>query len=291
MNDMLQSKKASMGTRVLVGILVTIILVIILVQFVSGTASQVTSAGNSLNTTLNGQGLAPLFAGNNSILMLVVVLALTFGYRDTFRGKKREPLLSMAAESVRLIWHSARLRALLMALFLLFAGWMLAFTYAPLAITTLYHGDEPGTAVGMVLGAGGLTALVLSPMVGALADRFGHWRALFAGAGVAVLLWPLPWFASDLVSLGIAWALINGLVSAVFAISFTVLSSSAPSEVRGRVMSFAYLPVNVGFMMGPGMGRNIANLIVRGTPLMPLEVFDALSFYRDFYGSSKEALK
>ena len=75
----------------------------------------------------------------DSILMLVVVLALTFGYRDTFRGKKREPLLSMAAESVRLIWHSARLRALLMALFLLFAGWMLAFTYAPLAITTLYQ--------------------------------------------------------------------------------------------------------------------------------------------------------
>ena len=105
-----------------------------------------------------------------------------------------------------------------------------------------------------ISGSSTLTALVLSPIVGALADRFGHWRALFAGAGVAVLLWPLPWFASDLVSLGIAWTLINGLVSAIFATSFTVLSSSAPSDVRGRVMSFAYLPVNVGFMLGPAIG-------------------------------------
>jgi len=118
----------------------------------------------------------------------------------------------------------------------------------------LYHGDEPGTTVGLVLGAGGLAALMLSPIVGALADRFGHWRVLFVGAGLAVLLWPLPLLTRDLLGFGIAWAAINGLVTAVFAISFTVLSSSAPSEARARVMSFAYLPVNVGFMLGPAIG-------------------------------------
>lgn len=69
----LASRKGSMGTKVLVGILVTIILVVILVQFVAGTAPSVTAAGNSLNTTLGGEGLAPLFAGNNSILMLVIL--------------------------------------------------------------------------------------------------------------------------------------------------------------------------------------------------------------------------
>jgi DHA1 family multidrug resistance protein-like MFS transporter len=197
----------------------------------------------------------------DSILMLIVILALTFGYRDTFRGTNRGPLLSTAVESVRFIWNSGRLRALFTALFLLFAGWMLAMTYAPLAIMALYHGEEPGTAVGAVLGAGGLTALVLSPILGALADRFGHWRALFGGAAVAVLLWPLPLFAPELLSFGIAWALINGLVSAVFAVSFTVLSTSAPSESRGRVMSFAYLPVNVGYMVGPAIG----SVVTRGS--------------------------
>ena len=57
--------------------------------------------------------------------------------------------------------------------------------------------------------------------------------------------------------LGVAWhhlALINGLMSAVFAISFTVLSTSAASDTRGRVMSFSFLPVNLGFMVGPAIG-------------------------------------
>lgn len=46
-----------------------------------------------------------------------------------------------------------------------------------------------------------------------------------------------------------------------------------------------------GFMMGPGIGRNIANLILHGRPLIDPEIFNAYSFYRDFYSSKKEALK
>ena len=190
----------------------------------------------------------------NSVLLLLVVIALSIGYHDTFRGTNRGPLLSMAAESVRIIGRSARLRTLFTALFLLFAGWTLAMTYAPLVIASLYHGDQPGTAVGMVIGAGGLVTLLLSPLVGMLADRFGHWRMLFTGAAVAVVLWPLPLLTHGLVGFGVAWALINGLLSSVFAISFIVLSNSATSEVRGRVMSFAFLPMNVGFLVGPAIG-------------------------------------
>ena len=190
----------------------------------------------------------------DATLMLAVILAMTFGYRDTFRGKEGGSLLRMAVDSVRLIGQSSRLRALFPALFLLFAGWMLAFAYVPLAITTLYHGPEPGTAVGVVLGASGVVTLLLAPVMGALADRHGHWRVLFIGATVAVALWPMPALMPDLVSFAVAWAILNGSVSGVFALSFSVLSSSAPTEVRGRVMSFAYLPVNVGFMIGPAVG-------------------------------------
>jgi DHA1 family multidrug resistance protein-like MFS transporter len=198
----------------------------------------------------------------DGILVLLMVMALTFGYKDSFRGTGRGSLMGMAVESVLLIWRSVRLRALFLALFLLFAGWMLAFSYAPLAITALYQGDDPATAVGIVLGAGGLTALVLSPLMGAMSDRFGHWRVLFAGAGAAALLWPLPWLAPDLVSFGVTCALVNGVVSAIFAISFTVLSASAKSERRGRVMSFAYVPVNLGFMLGPAVGSAITGSTV-----------------------------
>src|SRR5206468_5720574 len=99
-----------------------------------------------------------------------VILVLSFGYRDPFRGTHRGPLLHMATESVRLIWSTPRLRALFAALFVLFAGWIMAMTFVPVAVTALYSGDQPGSAVGLVLGAGGIIAFVLSPVLGALAD-------------------------------------------------------------------------------------------------------------------------
>jgi len=46
-----------------------------------------------------------------------------------------------------------------------------------------------------------------------------------------------------------------------------------------------------GFMLGPGVGRNLASLVARGTPVIDREVFDLLSPSRDLYAGKKEALK
>lgn len=47
-----------------------------------------------------------------------------------------------------------------------------------------------------------------------------------------------------------------------------------------------------GFMMGPGVGANMASLIVEGHPIMDASVFKAFSFYGDFYkGTENELLK
>jgi MFS family permease len=217
-----------------------------------------------------GAFLGPLLGGplvdtrGFNVLLLVdafflsaVVLGTSFGYRDHFQGTNRGPLVSMAAESVRIIGRSARLRTLFPALFLLCAGWTLAMTYVPLVIKDLYTGEDLGTVVGTVIGIGGLATLLISPLLGALADRFGHWRVLFIGASVAVLLWPIPLFVHGLTEFTIAWALIAGVVAAVFALSFTLLSTSSPSAVRGRVMAFAFLPFNLAFTFGPAVGSVI----------------------------------
>lgn len=188
------------------------------------------------------------------LLMLLVIAGMTFGYRDSFHGRETGSLLGMAGESVAIIVRSPRLRVLFPALFLLFGGWMLATTYVPLAVTALYHGRDPGTAVGVVMGAGGLVAIVLGPVLGALSDRHGLWRVLLWSALGTVLLWPIPALAHDVVFFGVTWSILNGVVSGVFAISFSAISSSAESAVRGRVMSFAYLPTNLGSMAGPAIG-------------------------------------
>jgi len=45
-----------------------------------------------------------------------------------------------------------------------------------------------------------------------------------------------------------------------------------------------------GFMLGPGIALNLVNLITKGKPLLPEEIFRSYSFYRD-YTRPSEALK
>jgi DHA1 family multidrug resistance protein-like MFS transporter len=195
----------------------------------------------------------------NAVALVVVILLLSFGYEDEYSATANadDSILHMAWQSIRLIWESRRLRALFPSLFLLFGGWMLAFTYIPLVIGELYQGLDQGTITGVVIGASGLTTLILAPILGALSDRYGSWRVLFIGSITALILWPMPYWIRDLLPFAILWSVLNGVVSAVFALSFTVLSSSTEPAIRGRVMSFAYMPVNFGFMVGAAVGSRI----------------------------------
>ena len=193
----------------------------------------------------------------NLVVVSLVIALLTRSYRDTYRAQEDGRILPMALDSLRIIGRSRRLLALFPALFLLFGGWMLAFTYIPLVVGDLYTGNEPGTVIGLVIGASGLTTMILGPILGALADRIGAWRVLFIGGVTALVLWPMPLLTSTLIPFAIVWSILNGVVSAVFALSFTVMSASAAPSVRGRVMSFAYMPVNIGFMIGAAVGTRI----------------------------------
>jgi sarcosine oxidase subunit beta len=62
-----------------------------------------------------------------------------------------------------------------------------------------------------------------------------------------------------------------------------------PNDVQGLVLGVGMC--GQGFMMGPGVGFNLASLIARGKPAIPLDVFRLLSPDRDFYSGKKEALK
>jgi DHA1 family multidrug resistance protein-like MFS transporter len=196
----------------------------------------------------------PFLLGIDGALMLCIIVALSLGYHDPYTGSKAKGLFSMAVDSVVIVLRSPLLLALFAALCLLFAGWMLVMTYMPLAVSHMYHGNKPGTAIGFILGLGGLSSLLLGPAMGALADRFGHWRLVFIGGLLSALLWPLPMLARGLVGFALAWGAANGITSGVFAVSFSVLSGSAHQSIRGRVMSFAYLPLNLGVFAGPAIG-------------------------------------
>jgi sarcosine oxidase subunit beta len=61
-----------------------------------------------------------------------------------------------------------------------------------------------------------------------------------------------------------------------------------------REVEGLYLAVGMcgqGFMLGPGVGLSMAKLIATGEPAIDRDIFDSLSFYRDFDTKRVEALK
>ena len=171
----------------------------------------------------------------------------------------RPPILRAAIGGLSIIWSSPRLRALFPALLVLFAGWLLTFTYLPLVVQRIHGDDGLGTAVGIALGGSGLVTLIASPAIGAIADRYGHWRVLFVAAIADGFLWLLPWLAREYWPFVVVFAIVSGIGSGVFSLSFNVLAASATDAARARVMTFAYLPLNLAFIAGPGLGALIAS--------------------------------
>lgn len=205
---------------------------------------------------IDAWGIRPLLLLDLLILLLCII-GLLWGYQGNRPTPVTDSIGRMAAGSLRHIGQSPRLRTLFPALFLLFTGWMLATTYVPLIVPTYYDGARLGFTIGLVVGGGGLLALVLAPVLGALGDRYGCWRVLIGAATLSVFLWPLPALMPTLVSFGVAWAILNGWIAGIFALSFTVLADAIAPAMRGRIMCFAYLPLLFANILGPGLGTLI----------------------------------
>lgn len=203
-------------------------------------------------------GFSPLILLNIA-LVLLVVLALAFGYRDDYAGKRDAPLWRMALDSVVLVGRSGDIRKLFAALFVLFLGWEAILPYIPVAVGDLYRGTDIGTVVGVVVGIGGLVTLFAGPAMGALADRFGRWRVLLSGTALSILLLPVPALMHSLAGFTITWSVTNGLLSTILALSFTVLSDASPAETRGRIMAFSWLPVELAATIGSFAGSVVAH--------------------------------
>jgi MFS transporter, DHA1 family, multidrug resistance protein len=222
-----------------------------------------TPIGSFLGPMLGGalfdeHGMSWLLALDSAALACVVAL-LALGYRDDHSTGERSSLLKMVRESVASVLFSPRVRNLLVALTLVVSGWMAAYVQVPVAISQLYVGSSLGAAIGWVMAAAGLAALVISPSMGVLAGRIGVHRVMYGGIGILVLLFPLCSVQRNIVWLAALWAVVSGASAGVFSLGTLLLADSAPFRLRGRVMSFSFVPV----LLGLSLGSLIASPLIR----------------------------
>ena len=129
----------------------------------------------------------------------------------------------------------------------------LTFQVLPTWVDGPVGSDKAGA--GLAVGAFGVTALVLRPWIGRVADRDGRRRVLIAGALLALVSTSLLTLV-DTLPLIVAARLLAGVGEAAFAVaSITALIDMAPPARIGAALSYNSLGLYLGLALGPTLGE------------------------------------
>ncbi|WP_139417142.1 MFS transporter [Agromyces laixinhei] len=128
----------------------------------------------------------------------------------------------------------------------------IAIFVLPLYVTGPIGGDVAWA--GLTFGAFALTALVLRPLAGRLADDIGRRPLLIGGAVIAAVSLGLTAVADDLITV-IVLRLLAGVAEAAFFVAvFAALADLAPEERLGEALSYNSLGLYLGIALGPLSG-------------------------------------
>ena len=116
---------------------------------------------------------------------------------------------------------------------------------------------EGRAAVGWVVGAFSVTAVLLRPVAGRMSDRRGRRLVMLLGAAMAAVS-ILGYEVSSSVPVLIAMRLLTGAGEALFFVgAASAVTDLAPPERRGEAMSFFSLSLYVGVGIGPLLGEGL----------------------------------
>ena len=128
----------------------------------------------------------------------------------------------------------------------------------PLYVVGPIGGNE--AAAGIAFGAFAVSALVLRPIAGRLADQFGRRPLLVGGALLAAGALGLTAIADSLVVV-VALRLLAGVGEAAFFVaSFAALADIAPPERMGEALSYNSLGLYLGLALGPPLGELLVGM-------------------------------
>lgn len=123
----------------------------------------------------------------------------------------------------------------------------------PLYVTGPVGGDEAGA--GFAFGVFAVSALVLRPFAGRLADVYGRLPLLLCGAMLAAVSLALMALVENLIVV-VALRLLAGVGEAAFFVAgFAALADLAPPKRLGEALSYNSLGLYLGIALGPPLGE------------------------------------
>ena len=128
----------------------------------------------------------------------------------------------------------------------------------PLHVTGPVGGDE--AAAGLAFGVFAVSALLLRPLAGRMADVYGRLPLLLGGALLAAASLILLALTRDLLSV-VALRLLAGVAEAAFFVAgFAALADLAPASRLGEALSYNSLGLYLGIALGPVLGEALTQL-------------------------------
>jgi MFS family permease len=116
-------------------------------------------------------------------------------------------------------------------------------------------------AVGLAVGFFSLSALVLRPWAGRLADRRGRAIAM-VGGGIVFAVSVAAYGLADTIGWLIVLRLLTGVGEAFFFVgALTAMSDLAPAERRGEALSLFSLSLYAGLAVGPPVGEAVVGAV------------------------------
>jgi MFS family permease len=138
-----------------------------------------------------------------------------------------------------------------------------------------------GRTLGLLAGSYALAQFVVTPLIGALSDRYGRRPVIaicvggsVAGLGLFALTVSLPWPDSSILPLLLLFIarIIDGISGGTAATASAVLADISPPDKRARTFGLIGVAFGLGFILGPFVGGLLASIAV------PLPVWVATGF-------------
>jgi MFS family permease len=207
-----------------------------------------------------GWSIAAVF-GFSAVLSLSTALLVTFGSREVRpevipAGRS----LDLAFGAVRGVLSDPAVRRVFAIFGIAFLSIQMTRPYIPVLVEVV-AGQGPGlaSAIALVTGTAALVGSLVSPVVGAVGDRFGFRPVLLGtlvGSGIALALMPV---APSVPLLALAALAFAGLSTAVRAMVFALLATEVPPERRSATLNLVYLPLYGAGIVGPATGAVVVS--------------------------------
>lgn len=227
-----------------------------------GTLATGAIAGNLIGPSMGG-ALAELVGMQNvfivtGIVLLITLLLTIFLVKENFQPVQKSELLSMK-EIVAKISNPQILVGLFITSLILQLG---ITSISP--ILTLYIRELSGTTEnvlfvsGLIVSIAGVSAIISSPTLGKIGDRYGNEKVLLGGLLLSFVCFIPMGFVKTPFQLGVLRFLLGFSTGALMPSINTLISKVSPPEGVSRIYSYNQMFTNFGQVLGPMVGSTVA---------------------------------